>query len=266
MRPEMYEFFNRVEEHHWWFQARRDIVLNLLALFAPSDRPMRVLDIGCGTGMMVNALRQFGEVFGIDPDEHAIAYSRRRITDPTRVHKGQLPDGLPRDQRFEIVTLLDVLEHVEDDVGSLRAIREVLNPRGILFLTVPAFPFLWSGHDEINQHKRRYTVSELTLKLQYTGFKILKCSYFNTFLFPMAFAFKIFNRIRWGDAPRSHIESVPSSIVNAALRRIFSFERFLLPRVNFPFGVSLLAIASSEPSPGLGDKHPSKPALTSLDR
>lgn len=248
MRPEMYEFLNRVEEHHWWFQVRRDIVLSLLTSFAPSDRPMRVLDIGCGTGMLVNALRQFGEVFGIDPDEQAIAYSRKKIKDPTRVQKGHLPDGLPRDQRFEIVTLLDVLEHVEDDVGSLRAIKQVLLSPGILFITVPAFPFLWSGHDEINQHKRRYTMNELTRKLQCTGFKILKCSYFNTILFPVAFAFKAYSRMRWGNAPRAHIESLPSSLMNSSLRSFFSVERFLLPYVNFPFGASLLAIASSEPS------------------
>lgn len=251
MRPEMYEFLNRVEEHHWWFQTRRDIVLGLLARFAPVTRPVRVLDIGCGTGMILKALGRFGDVFGIDPDEQAIVYSRSKIKDPSRVRQGQLPDRLPTDQRFEIVTLLDVLEHVEDDVGSLRAIQNVLAPAGILFVTVPAFPFLWSGHDEINQHKRRYTVDELRQKLQRAGFKILKCSYFNTLLFPLAMAFKMYTRMRWGYAPRAHMETVPGPLINISLRRIFTFERFLLPQVDLPFGVSLLAIASSDrPSGG----------------
>ena len=245
MRPEMYDLFNRVEEQHWWFQARRAIVVSLLASFAPPGRVRRVLDIGCGTGMMMNALQPFGDIFGIDPDEQAVAFSRAKVDVPDRVCEGRLPDGLPRDQRFEIVTLLDVLEHVEDDVRSLCAIRATLDRGGILFITVPAFGALWSGHDEINQHKRRYTMGELKRKLHGTGFTILKCSYFNTFLFPAAVALKVYSRLRWRGVARSHIESVPKPWINAALYRVFAFERLLLYHANLPVGASLLAIASN---------------------
>lgn len=244
MRPEMYELFNRIETRHWWFQARRDIVVNLLATVAPPGRPRQVLDIGCGTGMMINALRPFGDVFGIDPDEHAVAYSRAKVQHPDRIGPGGLPNDLPRGRRFEVVTLLDVLEHVDDDIEGLRAVHALLEPEGILFVTVPAFMALWSGHDEVNRHKRRYTKRELTSKLQNTGFTIIKCSYFNTLLFPAAVVAKVYNRNRWRGAPRAHIGSVPASWINAALGGIFGFERVLLPYVTFPLGVSLLAIAS----------------------
>lgn len=244
MQPEMYELFNRIETRHWWFRARRDIVVGLLAAAAPPGRPRRVLDIGCGTGMMINALRPFGDVFGIDPDEQAVAYSRAKVAHPSRVRQGSLPDDLPRDQRFAIVTLLDVLEHVEDDVEALRAVHAVLEPDGILFVTVPAFMALWSGHDEINRHKRRYTMRELTAKLTRTGFTLRKCSYFNTLLFPAAVVLKAYNRVRWRAAPRAHIGPEPASWINSALWRIFALEGALLRHVNFPLGVSLLAIAS----------------------
>src|SRR5262249_50545418 len=139
MKPEMYEIHNRVEDTHWWWQARRAIVLRLLDAFVEGARPLRVLDIGCGTGMMINALRRFGGVVGIGPNDAAIANSRRKISPPCRVMKGHLPEGLPRGQRFEIVTALDVLEHIDDDLAALRAIHdEVLHPQGTLMLTVPA--------------------------------------------------------------------------------------------------------------------------------
>jgi SAM-dependent methyltransferase len=220
-----------------------------LTAVAGPGRPKRVLDIGCGTGMMMSALQPFGDVFGIDPDEQAVAYSRAKVTNPSRVHQGGLPDALPQGQSFEIVTLLDVLEHIEDDVGALRAMHTLLEPEGIVFVTVPAFMALWSGHDEMNQHKRRYTMRELTRKLEHAGFTILKCSYFNTLLFPAAVALKIYNRVRWRGAPRAHIGPEPTAWVNGMLRRVFAFERVLLPHINFPAGVSLLAIASPRVRP-----------------
>jgi SAM-dependent methyltransferase len=245
MKPEMYEIYNRVEDTHWWFQARRAIVLRLLDAFVERGKPLRVLDIGCGTGMMLNALRRFGEVVGVDPNDAAIAYSRRKIRPPCRVVKGHLPEALPRGQRFEIVTALDVLEHIDDDAASLRAIHEeVLHPRGTFMLTVPAYGFLWSGHDEMNLHKRRYTVRELKRKLLSAGFRTRKCSYYNMFLFPAGLAGKFYGNIRHNQAPRAHFDEVPPRWVNSWLYRIFSSERFLLPHLNFPFGVSIVAIAS----------------------
>jgi SAM-dependent methyltransferase len=175
MKPEMYEIYNRVEDTHWWFQARRAIVLRLLDAFVEHGKPLRVLDIGCGTGMMLNALRPFGEVVGIDPNDAVVAYSRRKVRPPCRVVKGHLPEALPHGQRFELVTALDVLEHIDDDVASLRAIHEgVLHPQGTFMLTVPAYGLLWSGHDEMNLHKRRYTVRELKRKLLSAGFRTRK--------------------------------------------------------------------------------------------
>jgi 2-polyprenyl-3-methyl-5-hydroxy-6-metoxy-1,4-benzoquinol methylase len=251
MKAEMYALHAANEESHWWFAARRSIVLRLLRTeIGEQRRPLRLLDVGCGAGGMLEYLREFGEATGVDSARDAIRYAAEKGVD---VRAGSLPDGLPfgPEQRFDVVTLLDVIEHIDDDHASLRTIHGLLDPGGLLLLTVPAFPSLWSGHDVVNEHKRRYTRSDLRALLERAGFEVHTLSYFNTALFlPIAGA-RIVQRWLGGTTTGADEGSVPRP-VNAILRSIFAAERHVLGRLTLPFGVSLIASARASAAEGVG--------------
>jgi len=239
MNVEMYRLFFNVQQKHWWFVARRNIVVDVIARHFQPPAGSRVLDIGCGAGLMLNALGQFGETFGMDNAEAAILFSREVFSGTVRA--GQLPDQIPyAEGSFNLITALDVIEHIDADIESLQAIRAQLAPGGMAVISVPAFMFLWTDFDEINEHKRRYSRAELDTKLRQAGFTVEKLSYFNTLLFPVALAVRTFNRLfkRSG----AHDLKLPNHHVNAALARIFGMEKSLLRYLSFPFGVSLIAV------------------------
>ena len=239
MNTEMYRLFAAVQQQHWWFVARKHIVLTTIARhFRPSGKSS-VLDIGCGAGLMLNALQQYGETSGMDNAETAIEICREVF--PGEVRLGYLPDQVPFPRTaFHLVTALDVIEHIDDDIESLKSIHALLAPGGMAVITVPAYMFLWSEFDEINEHKRRYTRQELTTKLGAAGFKIEQMSYFNTLLFPLAWAVRMRNR--WlGRSGAAELE-LPHKWLNRTLASIFGFEKHLLGFMSLPFGVSLLAV------------------------
>lgn len=239
----MYALHAEHEATHWWYVARREIVLDLLrrGLGAP-DGTLRLLDIGCGAGGLLPHLAEFGSVTGVDPSPDAVAHAARHGTGD--VHVGTLPDGLPfgSDDRFDVITLLDVVEHIDDDVLSLRVISRLLAPAGILVLTVPASPFLWSGHDIVNEHRRRYTRATLRDRLERAGFQVTMLSYYNAALFPPIAALRIMRRLLRGTEARADVGAVPAPI-NALLRTVFAAERHVLGRLPLPFGLSLIATA-----------------------
>jgi SAM-dependent methyltransferase len=236
---EMYRLFFKVQQKHWWFVARKDIVLDVISRNFQPRSDARVLDIGCGAGLMLNALGQFGETCGMDNAEAAVLLSQEIFAGNVRA--GQLPDQIPYAAgSFNLITALDVIEHIDADVESLRAIRAQLAPGGMAVITVPAFMFLWTEFDEINEHKRRYSRAELDAKLRQAGFTVEKLSYFNTLLFPLALAVRTLNRLLKRSGARDL--ELPNRYVNALLRSIFRLEKSLLRYLSFPFGVSLIAV------------------------
>jgi SAM-dependent methyltransferase len=244
MDTEMYRLFFEVQQRHWWFVARRKIVLDLIARHYRPGPDSKVLDIGCGAGLMLNELTRFGETSGMDSAEEAIAFSREVFEGDVRA--GQLPGQVPfPGNSFNLITALDVIEHIDDDVGSLQAMRALLRPGAKAVITVPAFMFLWTEFDEINAHKRRYTRSELCAKLRQAGFAVERISYFNTLLFPLVVLVRALNRL----FKRSGADdlSLPNRFANAALTGLFGCEKWLLRYLSFPFGVSILAVASCAP-------------------
>ena len=144
---------------------------------------------------------------------------------------------------FRVALLLDVIEHVEYDIDLLKQVHHYLRPQGQVVITVPAYAWLWSQHDVINHHYRRYTASSLKKSLQCSGFHIQKMSFFNTFLFLPAMLKKIMDRNSKTIDPSQTIPRV-SSRLNSVLKFIFVSEKYLLPYINYPFGISLIAIAS----------------------
>lgn len=243
MDKNLYRIFFEIQQRHWWFVTKKAIILDIIDRTRQSDRNSSALDIGCGAGLMLDALAARGHTCGMDMSDDAIGFSKE-IFDGT-VKKGSLPDDVPyATDSFTLITALDVIEHVDDDVGALKALRSRLADNGVAVITVPAYMFLWSAHDEVNQHKRRYTAKELTSKLKAAGFSIEKLSYFNTLLFPVVYVVRKLNNMLGRDGA-SDVE-MPSNIANFILTKIFGLEKYLLRFMDLPFGVSILAVVRKQ--------------------
>jgi SAM-dependent methyltransferase len=248
MDPTFYASYFRHETTHWWFRWRFDLIADVLGTLRHDGR-LRILDAGCGTGQMLKCLENHGSAIGIDTSPQAIGYARARGVQ--RLVQGSITDLPFRDGSFDCVLALDVIEHVDDDIGILSKLFEVVKPGGHLIVTVPAYQTLWSEHDEINQHKRRYRAEHLRRLLEEAGFGLDRVSYCNTALFlPVLATRKLKNlvrsirRVRGGetDQLRSDLDEYPAPI-NTALYWLMRGETRLMRRVNLPFGVSILAVA-----------------------
>lgn len=240
----IYDRMAEIDAEHWWFAARRRIVAALIARQAPLGPGARILEVGAGTGSNLAMLQGLGQVDAIEPDEAARALASQR--GGFAVGGGMLPDGVAlQDGRYDLIVLLDVLEHIERDRASLRVLRTKLAPGGRLVLTVPAAPWLWSAHDVKHHHKRRYTRQSLLDTLFDGGFEVRHISHFNTLLYPVVAAARILGRITRRE---QEDDAMPARGVNALLEHIFAAERYWVTRAALPFGVSLLAVA--EPAAG----------------
>ena len=241
MNRDFYREYFEVEDRHWWFVGRREIFLDVLERRLGSGADRSILDIGSGTGTMIGHLARFGDVRGVDFDPEAIRFCRERGVIDVELLEG---DGLPfEDERFDVVTSFDVLEHIEDDAQMLAEMRRVLRPGGTLLVSVPALPFLWGPQDEISHHQRRYRRAALGRAITAGGFDLERLSFFNTLLFPPIAAIRVLRLNRGGEA-QSDFRLVPGACVNRTLARLFASEARLLRRRDLPIGVSLLALAA----------------------
>ena len=241
MDERLYRDFDRLEDRHWWFEGRRRILSQIIARWRDPSPTAQVLDIGCGTGGMIPMLREFGIAEGMDGSPAAIGFARERLGPEVPLHLGRLPDGIPSGRKWDLIGAFDVLEHVEEPVGALKAIRGALSAQGTFVCTVPAFPFLWSEHDELNHHFRRYGTDLLRQQLVAAGFAVQFISYFNALLFPPIVAVRLVKRLFPSRRLRSDAAEVPA-LLNKVLTRLFSFERYALPRISLPLGLSLVAV------------------------
>ncbi len=240
MNPEIYTLMAAIEDQHWWFRARRALVANQLGRLGLSP-DSSILDAGCGTGGNLAMLCRHGHVEAMEMDAQARTIAAGKAL--ARVREGILPDALPfPESHFDLITLLDVLEHVDEDEAALDALGRRLKPGGYLVITVPAFAFLWSRHDEAHHHKRRYRIRDLKQKAIAAGMEITYASYFNTLLFPLIAAVRLVDRLRPSGWQQGDL-AMPPLWLNNLLYVVFSSERWLLGRMSFPFGVSALLVA-----------------------
>jgi SAM-dependent methyltransferase len=234
MDPTLWEEISAVEDRHWWFTARRSIILHLVSQLAP--RGASVLDIGCGTGFTLEALAARFDAWGLEPDAGVRARTRPSVRD--RVLAGDTRDrSALGDRTFDVVLLLDVLEHVEDDRAELASAMAALAPGGKLVITVPANPSLWSDHDERNGHYRRYTEESLRALLTAAGLAPALLTHINARLYPLA---RLHRKL--GSASSAELR-IPPTPINALFRRIFASERHHLAR-GYRDGLSLLGVAT----------------------
>ena len=241
MDEAIYKTFFELEDKHWWFISRREIVLELVGRFLKKEDNNEILDIGCGTGIILKYLQQFGMVYGLDSSPIAVKYSNMRVNGAVKL--GSLTDSVPfSENQFDLVMLLDVIEHIDDDEIALRKAYDLLKEKGIIICTVPAYKFLWSGHDDAQQHKRRYIRSELKTKIINAGFEIKKLSYYNTFLLLPIVLIRLIQNLTSKKEPSLN-DYIPPEPLNGLLEFIFSSEKHFLRKMNFPFGVSIVAVA-----------------------
>ena len=241
MEKELYLESAEIEAKHWWFVGRRAILLDTLMRFSGASHN-KLLDIGCGTGL--NAMLFSGNGFWVTGLEtSAVAIDLARAIAPSiNILATSFPSSLvPRDS-YAVITALDVIEHIDDDMDMIRAVADALQPGGIVLISVPAFSFLWSVHDELAHHKRRYNRAELRSSLAMAGLEPVFISYFNFFLFPAIALFRVLSGAFRFSRKVSDFSATPE-LLNSMLASIFAAERFLLRFFPLPFGVSLIAVA-----------------------
>ena len=235
-----YDILANVEDAHWWWRARREILRDVIDRFRPAGGGLRLLEVGCGSGGNLPMLAEFGAVVGAEREARAIDLLRARRGDAFHVVPHAIPEPLPG--RFDVIGMFDVLEHVEDDAGAMRWAARQLEPGGIVVVTVPAFQFLWTEQDDAVHHTRRYTTGDLTRVLP-PEIELVHLTYFNSLLFaPIAGVRALMNLVPRGDRPpRSHL-GVPPAPINALFYRLFRLERHVVPAASIPFGVSALLV------------------------
>lgn len=249
MDEKQFEIHAALEDSHWWFLARRAIIGKLVQGLLPADKAHKVVDIGCGTGADIASLASSYQCLGIDPSEHAVRLARKRFPHIEFVHGTVAESAADRLAEADLVLLLDVMEHVEDDFALLSGVLQLMKPQAKLLLTVPSDLALWSRHDEVYGHFRRYDRTRLEATWSELPVRCHFLSHFNTRLYPL---------IRWirrlqhptpqagqrldADLQRS------GRLTNSILKWIFSGEGRHLTRalggdqVPYRRGVSLIAV------------------------
>lgn len=238
MDRKVFDRMAELDSRHWWFTARRRILNAVIEREVRPPANARILELGAGTGHNLAMLSRFGSVEASELDPVARDLASERLGKP--VLEAALPDlsMFPADS-YDMIALLDVLEHVPDDKASLASIFTRLKPGGALLLTVPINPWMWSAHDVAHHHHRRYRPSEIEALVKEAGYKIELISPFNTLLFPPIAAARAIGKMR-GD--ESSDDAMPGDFVNKTLETIFGLESSLIGRVPMPFGVSLVAV------------------------
>ena len=241
MQQHTYSIMYEVEERHWWFVGRRRILRSFVAAIAArlNQAKLDILDIGCGTGANLEMLSEFGVAQGVDVSAEALAFCHARGLEAV---KQGAAEALPyEDRSFDLVTGLDVVEHLDDDLAGLKEMHRVLRLDGCALIFVPAFMFLWGVQDDISNHRRRYTLPEIKNRLQEAGLKLERATYANlTFFAPILFG-RLLMRIT-GFRPASE-NNITIGALNGVLGGIFGLESVFLRYLNFPFGVSIICVA-----------------------
>lgn len=244
MEKKLYRQMRDLEDRHWWFLGRRHIVRSIIERLGLSQ-DITILDVGCGTGGNLSMLAKFGSVVGSEYDPEAARMAAERGV--AEIVQSGLPDQMPfADGQFQLITLLDVLEHIDEDQASLETLTNLLSPGGHLVMTVPAFQFLWGAHDIEHHHRRRYRAKQLRQRLESGGLQVQWLSYYNSLLFPIVALVRVLRRVvlaRSHDSIEGRELVLPPPAINWLLERLFASEGYWLGRRYVPFGVSLIAIA-----------------------
>lgn len=240
MEPAAYRHMADLDQRHWWYVGRRQVIGKLIERLARPPRGGRILEVGCGTGHNLPMLSGFAEVDAVELDESVRAIAESRLG--RQVMSDRLPElhGVP-DRTYDLIGAFDVIEHIDDDRAALQAIAGKLRPGGKLLVTVPAHRWMWSSHDVLNHHKRRYSRRSLKALISASPLRLDSIGYLNSLLFPLAIAERMASKVLGKQDAQL---GIPPGPVNKALTSIFAAERHLIGRLPLPPGLSLYAVAS----------------------
>ncbi len=242
MQQHTYEIMNRVEDSHWWYVGRRAILESFLEQIVQNTKSEtqnpKILDVGCGTGGNLEMLAKFGAAEGVDVSDAALEFCKLK---GLKAHKG-LAESLPfADESFDVVTALDVVEHLDDDIAGLKEMNRVLKTGGKTLIFVPAFMWLWGVQDDVSNHRIRYTKRQIVGRLEKAGFEIERATYANITFFAPILSGRTLMKLT-GIKPESE-NNVNVSALNGVFGKLFGAEKFWLKKFNFPFGVSIVIVA-----------------------
>ena len=240
MQEIVYHTNYELEDSYWWFLARNVIVRNLIFKFCSLKSGDEVLDVGCGTGGFAKFLSEYYDVLCLDTSSLALEYcSKRGLKKLYNMTLGEFPKS---DNNIKAILMLDVVEHIEDDNKVIKEVFDALPSNGYFISTVPSYQWLWSKHDEIHLHYRRYNKNNYNELLLKNGFQIDYSSYYNFLLFFPAVIKRLFDKIlKIKDNNKPIDEMTP--MMNRIFHKIFSFEEKLLGKISLPFGLSIITIA-----------------------
>ena len=246
MQSHHYPILYQVEDTHWWYVGRRRIIQSLVEKISTKLKTERILDVGCGTGANLKMLAAYGKAEGVDISPQAVDFCHERGLDSVKL--GAIEQLPYENDSFELVTALDVIEHLDDDIAGLREMRRVLRRDGRILVFVPAFMFLWGVQDDVSNHRRRYTLPSLLKAVEEAGFRVEWSSYANiSFFLPVLVVRSV---MRWLGLRADTEYGINISPMNGPFSRLFAAERFILERGKIPFGVSAVCIARRVALPG----------------
>jgi SAM-dependent methyltransferase len=240
MKQDEYAKMYELEDRYWWFIGRRKLVKWLLREHNPNGSDALLFDLGCGTGLNLSSFNDEFKTIGSDISREALGFCRERNLENLFSCKAE---AIPlANDSVDLITALDVLEHVREDLPALKEINRVLKPGGKLIVIVPAYGFLWSEHDEALHHYRRYVAREMRAKLTASGFEIERSTYFITALFFPVLFFRLWQGLRRTSIEASVSYRLPPAWINRLLVMCLDIERTLIDYFNLPFGVSLIVV------------------------
>lgn len=241
MERVVYEQMAELDQRHWWYRARRLVLAELIRRKVAPPAGARLLEIGCGTGHNLAMLSQFGPVDGLELDDQARAIAEQRLG--RSVMSSPLPglSAVP-ERHYDLIGAFDVIEHIEDDAAALESIAKRLKSGGKFVMTVPAHQWMWSAHDVVNHHQRRYSKAALKRLIDGSPLRLESIGYFNSLLFPVAVAERMASKVRGKDDANLLLPPEP---LNSALEQAFAAERHLIGRIPLLPGLSLFAVASA---------------------
>jgi SAM-dependent methyltransferase len=240
VEPDYAAIYHDLYARHWWWRAREEVIVAQVARLAPPGGFGRILDVGCGDGLLFDRLRAFGEPEGVEADASLVTDAGRR-----RIHVGPFDETFRPGTTFGLVLMLDVVEHFADDVAALRRARELLAPGGVLVVTVPAFQALWTSHDVVNRHFRRYSRRSFERVAARAGLGVDEARYLFRWMCPMKLAVRLKERLSPGPL---RLPGVPPAPINRALLALSRLELRTWGRLPLPFGSSLLLVARARPA------------------
>lgn len=240
MEKKVYKDMIEQEKNHWWFKARREIIeQELQKLNLPANA--KILEIGCGVGGNLELLQKFGNVQAMELDDFSLDYIKKELN--IDVKKGFLPNNFPYNESFDLICMFDVLEHIKEDMLSLDILKNYLSKNGKIILTIPAYQWLYSTHDKLLHHHRRYYKSELIRNIENLNYKVSRSSYFNTLLFPLVIVSRLLDIINPSNESLGY--GTPHRFINTVFYKIFRMEKFILNKFSFKVGTSIFLLINS---------------------